>query len=102
MFWNDRGKLVFQIHIKPNQKLKYLNEDSTHLPSTFQAIPEVVLNRLSSLTSKSKALDNVRIDTIYPRHAKALKIAGIAPDTFPTFKELEKLRELKSKEEKEI
>ena len=100
MLWNDRGKLVFQVHLKPNQKLKYLNEDSTHLPSTFRAIPAGVLNRLSSLTSKSKKLDHVRIDKIYPEHAEALKTAGIAPDEFPTFKELEKLRELKSKKEK--
>ena len=35
MFLNDRGELVFQIYLKPNQKLKYLNEFSTHLPSTF-------------------------------------------------------------------
>ena len=102
MFWNDRGELVFQIHLKPNQKLKYLNEDSTHLPSTFREIPAGVLNRLSLLTSKSKALENVRIDTIFPKHAEALRIARISPDTFPTFKELEELRELKSKEEKEM
>ena len=33
--WNDRGILVFPIHLKPNQKLKYLSKDRTHLPSTF-------------------------------------------------------------------
>ena len=35
MYWNQRGELRFQVHLKPNQKLKYLNSDSTHLPSTF-------------------------------------------------------------------
>ena len=91
MYWNQRGELRFQVHLKPNQKLKYLNSDSTHLPSTFRAIPSGVLNRLSSLTSASKRLENVTLDTIYPHHAKALTIAGIAPKTFPTFKELETL-----------
>lgn len=43
IFWK-RGELKFQIHLKPNQKLKYLNRDSTHLPSTFRAIPAGVLN----------------------------------------------------------
>ena len=44
----------------------------------------------------------MRIDKIYPKHAAALKIAGIAPDIFPTFSELETLRGQKTKEEKEI
>ena len=87
--------------MKPNQKLKYLNADSTHLPSTFRAIPSGVLNRLSKLTSKIKLLGDVTIDTIYPHHAKALQTAGIAPKTFPTFKEIENLRNLKTKEERE-
>ena len=102
MYWTDRGDLNFQIHMKPNQKLKYLNSDSTHLPSTLRAIPAGVLDRLSKLTSKSKKLENVRIDKVYPKHAAALKIAGIAPDIFPTFSELENLRGKKTKEEKEI
>ena len=101
MYWNQRGELRFQVHLKPNQKLKYLNSDSTHLPSTFRAIQSGVLNRLSSLTSASKRLENVTLDTIYPHHAKALTIAGIAPKKFPTFKELETLRNLKTKEERE-
>ena len=48
-------------------------------PLTFQAIQSGVLNRLSKLTSKSKVLEDIKIDTIYPDHAKALQIAGIAP-----------------------
>ena len=39
---------------------------------------------------------------MYSQHAEALKIVGIAAKEFLTFKELEKLQELKSKEEKEI
>ena len=38
MYWTKRGDLKFEIHLKPNQKLKYLNSDSTHLLSTFRAI----------------------------------------------------------------
>ena len=53
------------------------------------------------MTSTSKALENVRIDTIYPHHSKALQTTGIAPKTFPTFKEIENLRNLKTKEEKD-
>ena len=101
MYWNKRGELKFQVHLKPNQKLKYLNADSTHLPSTFRAIPTGVLNRLGKLTSTSKTLEDVRIDTVYPHHAKALRIAGIAPKTFPTFKEIEDLYNLQTKETKD-
>jgi len=89
MYWNERHELKFQVHMKPNQKLKYLNSDSTHMPSTFRAIPSGVLGRLSRLTSKSKSLDNTTIDKVYPHHSRALQIAGIAPEKFPTFKEIE-------------
>ena len=101
MYWNLRGELRFRVHLKPNQKLKYLNNDSTHLPSTFRAIPSGVLNRLSKLTSKSQSLEDTKLDKAYPHHAKALQIAGIAPKVFPTFKELETLRNLTTKEERE-
>ena len=85
MYWNDRNHLKFQVHMKPNQKLKYMNGDSTHMPSTFRAIPSGVLGRLNKLTSKSKRLDKTTVDKIYPHHAQALRIAKIAPETFPTF-----------------
>ena len=87
--------------MKPNKKLKYLNADSTHLPSTFRAIPLRVLNRLSKLTSKSKSLENVNIDTTYPHHAKALQNAGITPKNLPIFKKIINLCNLKTKEERE-
>jgi len=92
MYWNLRDELRFQVHMKPNQVLKYLNKDSTHLPSVFKAIPKGVLNRLSKLTSKSKKLERKTIDEIYPLHTKALQIAGLAPKKFPTFLELENIR----------
>jgi hypothetical protein len=74
-----------EVHMRPNQKLKYLNNDSTHTQATFKAIPNGVLGRLNKLTSRSKELENVTIDKIYPHHAKALQIARIAPKIFPTF-----------------
>lgn len=101
MYWNKRGELKFQVHLKPNQKLKYLNKDSTHLSSTFREIPSRVLNWLSNLTSKSKVLEYITLYTIYPDHSKVLQIAGIAPRIFPTFKEIKTLRNLKTKEERE-
>ena len=36
MYWDDRHELKFQVHMKPNQKLKYLISNSTHTPSTFR------------------------------------------------------------------
>ena len=56
MSWNKSNELIFRVHLKPNQKLKYMNSDSTHLPSTFKAIPQGVLARLGKLTSKCKKL----------------------------------------------
>ena len=92
MYWNLRDELKFQVHMKPNQVLKYLNKDSTHLPTVFKAIPKGILNRLSKLTSISKKLERKTIDEIYPLHTKALQIAGLAPKKFPTFLELENIR----------
>ena len=54
MYWNRSNELKSQVHLKPNQKLKYLNSDSTYLPSVFKAIPSRVLEMIGKLTSKSK------------------------------------------------
>ena len=103
MYWNDRHDLKFLVHMKPNQKLKYLNSDSTHMPPTFRAIPNEVLYRSSKLTSKNKNLyKTTTVDKIYPHHATALKIAAIAPNIFSTLLDLEKLRNKFTKSEKEL
>ena len=99
MYWNERGELKFQVHLKPTKKLKYLNADSTHLPSIFRAIPVGVINRLSKLTSMTKAHQITIIDEAYPHHSKVLQIAGISPEKFPTFQEIETLRTTITKEE---
>ena len=57
MRWNEKEELrFFQVHMKPNQKLKYLNNDSTHTQATFKAIPNGVIGRLNKLTSRTKEL----------------------------------------------
>ena len=47
-------------------------------------------------------MDKTTIDKVYPNHTNALKVAGIAPKTLPTFLELEKLRIKFTKSEKEL
>ena len=89
IYWNDRYELKLQVHMKSNQKLKYLNKNITHLPSVFKAIPKGVFNRLGKITSKSKKREKIIINKIYPLHINTLKIAGLAPKNFPTFLELE-------------
>ena len=101
MYWSNRHDLKFQVHMKPNQKLKYLNSNSSHMPSTFRAILSGVLGWLSKLTSKSKKLDDTPIDEVYSHHSRALKISGIAPNKFPTFKEIG-TEQIKYYEEKKV
>ena len=48
------NRLRTWIHLKPNQKLKYLNSDSTHIPSCFKLISQGVLKQLSKLTTMTK------------------------------------------------
>ena len=42
LHWNDKGKLNYRVHLKPNQQLKYLNRSSTHTNPCFKAIPHGV------------------------------------------------------------
>ena len=92
MNWHQREELKFWIHMKPNQKLKYLNGDINHLPSTFRTTPYDMLHRFNKPTSKSKKLEKVIIDKIYPHHSKSPKVAGTAPNKFPTSLKLETIR----------
>jgi len=50
LYWTDQD-LRFKVHLKENQKLKYLNRGSAHMSACFQAIPSGVLGRLAKLTS---------------------------------------------------
>jgi hypothetical protein len=68
----------------------------------FRAIPNEVLDRLNKLTSRTKELENVTFDKIYPHHAKALQIARIAPKIFPIFRQLDELNNNLATDEKII
>jgi hypothetical protein len=59
--------------------LKYLNRGSTHT-----AIPTGVMKRLASLTTRTDTSESMRMDELYPMHAKALQAANLAPNIFPT------------------
>ena len=43
MYWNASSEVKSQVYVKPNQNLKYLNSDNSHLTSTFKAIPKEYL-----------------------------------------------------------
>ena len=42
MFWKNKA-LTFEVFVKPNQKLKYLNMGSAHTPSCYKAITSGVI-----------------------------------------------------------
>ena len=82
--WNADGALEFQVHPKPNQKLKYLNTASIHTNATFNAILSGIFYRLAKMTSRTKKNSQMNIDERYQGHAKALSKAGLAPKIYPT------------------
>lgn len=84
MYWSKGGDLHFRVHMKENQQLKYLNKGSTHTEGCFKAIPNGVLKRLASLTTRTVESELQRMDELYPLHAKALRAAKLAPVEFPT------------------
>ena len=86
--WNADGALEYQVHRKPNKKLKYLNKVSTHTNATFNAIPSGIFYRLAKLTSRTNKNAQMKIDERYQGHAKALSKSGLAPKIHPTLKEI--------------
>ena len=84
MFWLTENYLNFRVHLKPNQQLKYLNKGSTHTEACFAAIPSGVVRRLALLTTRTNESEDIRMDELYPLHAKALRAANLAPAIFPT------------------
>eukprot|EP00957_Ditylum_brightwellii_P148673 11319180-Ditylum_brightwellii.AAC.1 len=87
MRWKS-GELLFQVYHKKNQQLKYVEHLSTHRQSTFKSITTGALMQLGRLTSRTTDLEPVKLNPIYPDHAKALTIADVAPEEFPTFREI--------------
>jgi hypothetical protein len=88
MYWSTEGNLQFKVHLKENQMLKYLNRSSTHTEACFAAIPTAVMKRLASLTTRTDTSESMRMDELYPMHAKALQAANLAPNIFPTLGEI--------------
>ena len=86
--WSNLGALTFRVHLKPNQRLKYLNRGSTHTKAVFASIPHGVLGRLARLTSVTDDSKHIPLNHLYPQHAQALRQARIAPDRYPTLQEM--------------
>ena len=76
LIWNNKDELKFKVYLKENQKIKYLNSDSTHSKHCIRAIPCGLFKRLAKLTSTTRRKLETTIDDLYPEHTKALKIAG--------------------------
>jgi GIY-YIG catalytic domain len=100
LFWSEKGELKFQVHLKPNQKLKYLNKGSAHTNACFKAIPSGIFNRLAKLTSMNNMNANSKLDAIYPQHFRALRKANLISDKIPTLKE--ELLRLRKKDEMKV
>ena len=87
LIWSKEGNLQFQVHLKPNQQLKYLNKGSVHTNACFKAIPGGVYTRLAKLTTITDENRNKRLDELYPEHFKALRHAGLVVEKIPTLEE---------------
>eukprot|EP00957_Ditylum_brightwellii_P097170 7400501-Ditylum_brightwellii.AAC.1 len=83
-----KEKLLFQVYRKEDRQLKYVDQQSTHRPSTFKSIATGVYTRLSQLTSYSDSTANKFIDKLYPDHAEALNAANLVNGKFPKFGEI--------------
>ena len=77
IFWYDIGKLKFQFHRKKNQLFNYLNEESTHIKSTFKSIPNGVLNRLDKLILIIEDNSKTIINECYANKDVSLAEAGL-------------------------
>ena len=85
-FWNTQWELEYQVHQKPNQKLKYLNKVSTHTNAMCNAIPSGIFNRLANITSRTNKNVQIKMDERYQGHVKALSKSGLDLKIFPTLK----------------
>ena len=91
LLWSSKGELQFQVHLKPNQELKYLNDGSAHTKACFKAIPNGVYKRLAKLTTITEENKDKKLDELYPKHFKALRKAKLVTKEVPTLQaELQK------------
>ena len=98
LYFSRMDKLRFRVHLKENQRLQYLNSESTHTCACLRAIPRGVFNRLAKLTSRKRSTMKSKMDDLYPDHCTALSEAGLLPEEIPMMGEV--LRELKEAEKK--
>ena len=98
--WSPEGELIFGVHLKPNQALKYLNAESSHTASVFKAVPHGVIDRLAKLTTITDSNKDATIDEIYPHHATALKAAGLSPEKYPTIKSIQDSKQINAEARK--
>jgi hypothetical protein len=87
LIWSEQKELQFQVYMKPNQQLKYLNKGSTHTGAVFKAIPKGVYQRLAKLTTMTEMNGNLTLKEIYPKHFKALEHANLVKGKIPTLRE---------------
>ena len=88
LFWSPEQELQFQVHLKPNQELKYLNKGSTHTTACFRAIPSGVFGRLAKLTTMTPANANKPLEELYPKHIEVLRKAELIQGPTPTLKQV--------------
>ena len=76
LYWRE-DSLKFQVHLKENQLLKYLNFGSAHTFACLRSIPSGVLRRLALLTSITPETRDKKMDELYPLHIAALRKAKL-------------------------
>ena len=104
--WNKDKELIFNVHLKPNQRLQYLNDGSAHTSHCFKAIPKSVCQRLAKLTTCTNMNANTPLKHLYPAHFNALKQAGLLNKRtmlrLPTLREAQDLFQAKDPTNKTI
>ena len=88
LFWSPEQELQFQVHLKPNQELTYLNKGSTHTSACFKAIPSGVFGRLAKLTTMTPENANKPLEELYPKHIEVLRKAELIQGPTPTLKQV--------------
>ena len=88
MSWYHEGELQFGVFRNKGHQLKYVGQESTHIPGTLRTIPSGVLNHLTKLTSRNPSIHAEAVDKIYPDYVNALRKAGLEPPIFPTMEYL--------------
>ena len=79
-FWDEYGNFSYQVYLKPNQKIQYLNSTSMHTRKTLQAIPRSVITRLVRLSSDLDQNSTFHLRS-FPIHKEALRKSGLVNQT---------------------